>query len=235
MSFFSRRRFSKSDRDRDRSHDRNSHPSISNPQMPQSPPTSYAFANGGTAGSSHHGSRPASSTAMSDASYDFAATGAHQQSISNAGVAPAVNPTNTSHRYAHGSAGSQPTSATAGTAGHAGSTVGTSPATSRPLSHANPFPSSNTNVASGHGSLSRTDQIILGYFWQSKAAENAARDLHYLRFPAFGSNPGMRELVPFCEIYSLVKSSPGAKVVGLGTMGGSLGGGMGGAAETFIG
>lgn len=214
MSSFFRRRLSKSDRDR------NSHPPISNPQMPQSPPTSYTtnmIANGVTG--AHHDSRPASSAAMSDGSYDFAVhqpqhTQQQQQHTGTVAANP-VNPSNTSHRYANAppSTTSQPAS--------------------RPMSHALPATSGG-----GLANLSRTDQVVLQYFWHAKAEENAARDLHFLRFPIFGSNPGMRELIPYCEIYSLVKASQGAKVVGLGTLGSSAGG-MGshghGGGGTFIG
>lgn len=209
-SFFSRRRLSKSDRDR------NSHPPISNPQMPQSPPNAYnatMLANG-LAGS-HHDSRPVSSTAMSDTSYDFA-THQPQQSPHVGTTTNPVNQTNTSHRYANASA-----STTSPAATHS----------SRPVSHALPA----TSGSGGLGNLSRTDQVVLRYFWEAKAEENAARDLHFLKFPIFGTNPGMRELVPFCEIYALVKASQGAKVVGLGTLGAGGTGGQGHAGGTFIG
>jgi hypothetical protein len=214
MSFFSRRR-SKSERDR------HSLPPISNPSMPQSPPSSYnatMLANGVTG--AHHDSRPGSS-AMSDASYDFAQHGQGQPQPSNHGAAtannPIANPTNTSHRYANAapSANSQPHALT-----HS----------SRPISSTLP----NT-TSSGLGNLSRTDQVVLQYFWHAKAEENAQRDLHFLKFPIFGNSPGMRELIPFCEIYSLVKSSQGAKVVGLGTLGSSMGGSGHAGGGTFIG
>jgi hypothetical protein len=207
MSFF-RRRLSKSERDRDASG--SSRHSISNPQMPHSPPTSYTanpnMMPNGAAGSTHHDSRPASSNAMSDASYDFPQSHGHGHGTATSNP---VNPTNTSHRFAN----APPT---------------TSPSASRPLSHAIPGTSSG-----GIGNLSRTDQVVLRYFWEAKAVENSQRDLHFLKFPGFGSAPGTRELIPFCEIYSLVKSSPGAKVVGLGTLGNNFAshGGQG----TFIG
>ena len=168
--------------------------------MPQSPPNAYnatMLANGVTG--SHHDSRPASSTAMSDASYDFATHQPQQTPHSN----NPVNQTNTSHRYANAA---PPTTSPAAT--HS----------SRPVSHALP------TSGGGLGNLSRTDQVVLRYFWDAKAEENASRDLHFLRFPVFGGSPGMRELVPFCEIYSLVKASQGAKVVGLGTLGAGPGG-----------
>ena len=79
------------------------------------------------------------------------------------------------------------------------------------------------------GNLSRTDQVVLRYFWEAKAEENLSRDLHFLKFPTFGHAPTDRELVPFCEIYALVKNSKGAEIVGLGSLGGSHGSG------TFIG
>lgn len=76
---------------------------------------------------------------------------------------------------------------------------------------------------------------MLRYFWESKFEENSNRDLHFLKFPAFGLQPSDRELVPFCEIYALVKGSKGAEIVGLGTLGGGAGGGGGGGGGTFIG
>lgn len=84
--------------------------------------------------------------------------------------------------------------------------------TSRPISHAMP--------ASNVGNLSRTDQIVLRHFWEYKFEENATRDLHFLKFPSFGQHPSHKELVPYCEIYHLVKTSPGAKVISLGSANG---------------
>ncbi|EXJ76855.1 hypothetical protein A1O3_10500 [Capronia epimyces CBS 606.96] len=70
------------------------------------------------------------------------------------------------------------------------------------------------------GNLSRTDQIVLRHFWESKYAENKARDLHFLKFPYFPQYPGHQDLIPYCEIYHLVKTSPGAKILGLGSASG---------------
>jgi hypothetical protein len=83
---------------------------------------------------------------------------------------------------------------------------------SRPISHA--LPSSNV------GNLSRTDQIVLKHFWDYKFDENTSRDLHFLKFPSFGQYPSHKELVPYCEIYHLVKTSPGAKIISLGSANG---------------
>ncbi|KAJ4505556.1 hypothetical protein HRR83_008555 [Exophiala dermatitidis] len=80
--------------------------------------------------------------------------------------------------------------------------------------HMNTLPS---NVV---GNLSRTDQIVLRHFWESKYAENKARDLHFLKFPYFPQYPGHQDLIPYCEIYHLVKTSPGAKILGLGSANG---------------
>lgn len=70
------------------------------------------------------------------------------------------------------------------------------------------------------GNLSRTDQIVLRAFWDFKAEENKMRDLHFLKFPSFSQYPSHRELVPYCEIYHLVKTSPGAKIISLGSANG---------------
>ncbi|KAK5091689.1 hypothetical protein LTS08_007567 [Lithohypha guttulata] len=70
------------------------------------------------------------------------------------------------------------------------------------------------------GGLSRTDQVVLRYFWEDKYADNAKRDLHFLKFPFFGQYPSHAELMPYCEIYHLVKTSPGASIVSLGSANG---------------
>ncbi|RYP13532.1 hypothetical protein DL765_006854 [Monosporascus sp. GIB2] len=70
------------------------------------------------------------------------------------------------------------------------------------------------------GSLSRTDQIVLRHFWEEKVQLNKCRDLHFLKVPAFSPHPSHNELVPFCEIYHLVRSTPGAAIIGLGSANG---------------
>ena len=35
-------------------------------------------------------------------------------------------------------------------------------------------------IPSGPAGLSRTDQVVLRYFWEDKYAENARRDLHFV-------------------------------------------------------
>ena len=85
--------------------------------------------------------------------------------------------------------------------------------TSRPMSHA-------TMPTTAVGNLSRTDQIVLRHFWEYKSDENRSRDLHFLKFPSFGQYPTHQELVPYCEIYHLVKTSPGAKIMSLGSANG---------------
>jgi len=105
--------------------------------------------------------------------------------------------------------------------------------TNRPISH--PVKSLPSNA---FGNLSRTDQIVLRHFWEYKYEENKSRDLHFvrgpaftaqsdlanlsfqLRFPFFGQYPAHQDLVPYCEIYHLVKTSPGAKIIGLGSANG---------------
>ncbi|KAK5449308.1 hypothetical protein LTS15_008850 [Exophiala xenobiotica] len=67
------------------------------------------------------------------------------------------------------------------------------------------------------GNLSRTDQIVLRHFWEVKNEENKARDLHFLKFPFFSQYPNHQDLIPYCEIYHLVKTSPGAKIISLGS------------------
>jgi hypothetical protein len=83
---------------------------------------------------------------------------------------------------------------------------------SRPITQNIP----STNI----GNLSRTDQIVLQHFWQEKAAENRTRDLHFLKFPFFPQQPSHKDLIPYCEIYHLVKTSPGAKIISLGSANG---------------
>lgn len=68
--------------------------------------------------------------------------------------------------------------------------------------------------------LSRTDQIVLRYFWEEKVQLNKARDLHFLKVPHFSDQPSHNELVPFCEIYHLVRSTPRAAIIGLGSANG---------------
>ncbi|KAI4184463.1 MAG: hypothetical protein LQ346_006119 [Caloplaca aetnensis] len=84
--------------------------------------------------------------------------------------------------------------------------------TSRPMSNA--IPQSTVS------NLSRTDQIVLRHFWEYKSQENATRDLHFLKFPHFPQNPSHKDLIPYCEIYHLVKTSPGAKIISLGSANG---------------
>lgn len=68
--------------------------------------------------------------------------------------------------------------------------------------------------------LSRTDQIVLRYFWEEKVQLNKSRDLHFLKVPHFSPQPSHNELVPFCEIYHLVRSTPRATIIGLGSANG---------------
>ncbi|KIW88290.1 uncharacterized protein Z519_10857 [Cladophialophora bantiana CBS 173.52] len=70
------------------------------------------------------------------------------------------------------------------------------------------------------GNLSRTDQIVLRHFWDVKYDENKSRDLHFLKFPFFPQYPSHQDLIPYCEIYHLVKTSPGAKIISLGSANG---------------
>ena len=78
-------------------------------------------------------------------------------------------------------------------------------------------PMSNTLPQATVGNLSRTDQIVLRHFWDYKTEENQTRDLHFLKFPSFSSSPNHKELIPYCEIYHLIKTSPGAKIISLGS------------------
>jgi hypothetical protein len=82
---------------------------------------------------------------------------------------------------------------------------------SRPLSNIIAIPTSST------AHLSRTDQVVLRHYWELKAEENRLRDLHFLKFPYFSTQPTHKELIPYCEIYHLVKTSPGAKIISLGS------------------
>jgi hypothetical protein len=41
-----------------------------------------------------------------------------------------------------------------------------------------------------------------------------------LKFPFFPQSPTHQDLVPYCEIYHLVKTSPGAKIISLGSANG---------------
>ncbi|RVX69634.1 hypothetical protein B0A52_06698 [Exophiala mesophila] len=68
--------------------------------------------------------------------------------------------------------------------------------------------------------LSRTDQIVFRHFWEAKYEENKLRDLHFLKFPLFSMQPTHQDLQPYCEIYHLVKTAPGAKILSLGTASG---------------
>lgn len=68
--------------------------------------------------------------------------------------------------------------------------------------------------------LSRTDQIVLRYFWEEKVQLNKSRDLHFLKVPHFSDQPTHNELAPFCEIYHLVRSTPRAAIIGLGSANG---------------
>lgn len=79
---------------------------------------------------------------------------------------------------------------------------------------------SGTLPSSAIGGLSRTDQVVLRYFWEDKYADNAKRDLHFLKFPFFPEYPGHTDLMPYCEIYHLVKTSPGASIISLGSANG---------------
>ena len=98
---------------------------------------------------------------------------------------------------------------------------------SRPVSNGSDasfdFPSrpmSNQIPQSTVSNLSRTDQIVLRHFWEYKSQENSTRDLHFLKFPHFPQNPSHKDLIPYCEIYHLVKTSPGAKIISLGSANG---------------
>ncbi|RMD39210.1 hypothetical protein DV735_g5919, partial [Chaetothyriales sp. CBS 134920] len=82
-----------------------------------------------------------------------------------------------------------------------------------PVTH--PLPAAPVN------NLSRTDQIVLRHFWESKYEDNRSRDLHFLKFPSFGQFPSHKDLVPFCEVYHLIKTSPGAKIISLGSANGT--------------
>ncbi len=57
----------------------------------------------------------------------------------------------------------------------------------RPVSHQQPH-QMPTSTMSG---LSRTDQVVLRYFWEDKYADNAKRDLHFVSFH-FHSTSGNR-------------------------------------------
>ncbi|KIX04534.1 uncharacterized protein Z518_05404 [Rhinocladiella mackenziei CBS 650.93] len=74
--------------------------------------------------------------------------------------------------------------------------------------------------SSAIGHLSRTDQIVLRHFWEVKYEENKARDLHFLKFPFFPQSPQHQDLIPYCEIYHLIKTSPGARIISLGSANG---------------
>ena len=84
--------------------------------------------------------------------------------------------------------------------------------TQRPASHSMPNQT--------YGNLSRTDQVVLRAFWEYKSEDNKTRDLHFLKFPAFSKYPAHHELVPYCEIYHLVKTSAGAKIISCGSANG---------------
>lgn len=107
-----------------------------------------------------------------------------------------------------------------------------------------------SSAAATSSALSRTDLIVLKHFWESKAEDNAGRDLHFVRvtssflllttclrwenlqlsqetdsfssnsqlkFPSFPNSPEHKDLLPFCEIYHLIKTQSGAKIMSLGT------------------
>lgn len=87
----------------------------------------------------------------------------------------------------------------------------------RPIS----FPHNAQSMPSATiGNLSRTDQIVLRHFWEHHYEENKSRDLHFLKFPFFPQSPTHKDLMPYCEIYHLVKTSPGAKIISLGSANG---------------
>ncbi|KAK5948398.1 hypothetical protein OHC33_010572 [Knufia fluminis] len=86
----------------------------------------------------------------------------------------------------------------------------------RPVSHHQPHPVPPSTMSG----LSRTDQVVLRYFWEDKYADNAKRDLHFLKFPHFPQYPSHTDLMPYCEIYHLVKTSPGASIISLGSANG---------------
>lgn len=85
----------------------------------------------------------------------------------------------------------------------------------RPISHQH-----HQVPSSAMSGLSRTDQVVLRFFWEDKYAENAKRDLHFLKFPHFPQYPSHTDLMPYCEIYHLVKTSPGASIISLGSANG---------------
>jgi hypothetical protein len=99
--------------------------------------------------------------------------------------------------------------------------------TNRPISQhmtlpiiSQPLTKQSQQLGSGLG-LSRTDTLVLKHFWDEKFAENAnARDLHYLKFPYFPQYPSHKDLIPYCEVYHLIKNQPGAKIISLGTANG---------------
>ena len=99
--------------------------------------------------------------------------------------------------------------------------------TNRPISQhmtqpiiSQPLTKQSQQLGSGLG-LSRTDTLVLKHFWDEKYAENAnARDLHYLKFPYFPQYPSHKDLIPYCEVYHLIKNQPGAKIISLGTANG---------------
>jgi len=98
--------------------------------------------------------------------------------------------------------------------------------TNRPISQpksqtmSQPMSKHSQQLSSGMG-LSRTDTVVLKHFWDEKYADNAnARDLHYLKFPYFPQYPSHKDLIPYCEVYHLIKTQSGAKIVSLGTANG---------------
>lgn len=52
----------------------------------------------------------------------------------------------------------------------------------RPVSGGQP---AQAMPSSAIGGLSRTDQVVLRYFWEDKYADNAKRDLHFVSLPDF--------------------------------------------------
>ncbi|OAG41765.1 hypothetical protein AYO21_04000 [Fonsecaea monophora] len=97
-----------------------------------------------------------------------------------------------------------------GTAGSLHDSRPVSAKTSSSFDFANRPPTNYQMTALPHsaiGNLSRTDQIVLRHFWDIKYDENKSRDLHF-------------DLIPYCEIYHLVKTSPGAKIISLGSANG---------------
>ncbi|KIW30749.1 uncharacterized protein PV07_02453 [Cladophialophora immunda] len=110
-----------------------------------------------------------------------------------------------------------------GTAGSLHDSRPVSAKTSSSFDFANRPPTNYQITALPHsaiGNLSRTDQIVLRHFWDVKYDENKARDLHFLKFPFFPQYPNHQDLIPYCEIYHLVKTSPGAKIISLGSANG---------------